>query len=76
MYVRVSVIPKAKREHFEEIGSGSFSASVKEPAERNLANRRVVQLVAGHFGVSPVNVRVVSGHRSPRKILDVDTDAV
>ena len=75
VYVRVHVQPNARRERFEKRGEKEFDASVREPAERNLANRRVVALVAAHYGVPPRRARLVSGHRSPTKIIDVDLAA-
>lgn len=72
VYVRIHVEPGARRERFEKRGEREFGASVREPAERNLANRRVVALVAAHFGVPPRKARLVSGHRSPTKIVDVE----
>lgn len=72
MYIRVRVVPDSRREKFTKTGEREFAALVREPAERNLANRRVVALVAEHFGVSPRKARLVSGHRSPTKIIDVE----
>lgn len=71
MYVRVRVSAGAKRESLEQTTNDSFLVSVKEPAEQNLANRRVLELVALHLGVSPKQVRIVSGHHSPGKILSI-----
>jgi len=71
-YVRVRVTPGAKRESFIETDGKSFSASVREPAERNLANNRVREMVAAHFGVIVQKVKLVSGHRSPQKVFDID----
>lgn len=71
MYVRVEVRPGAKRESVEKKGPDALLVSVREPAERNLANRRVTALVAEHFGVAPGAVRLISGHRSPRKVFSV-----
>lgn len=71
MYVRVRVFAGSKKEKFEGESNDHFVAHVKEKAERNMANRRVVELVAEHFGVEPGKVRIVSGHHSPGKILDV-----
>jgi len=73
MYVRVVVTPNAKKERIEERGKDELVIAVKEPALQNLANRRVVQLVAERFNVSARAVCIVSGHRSPRKVLSIDT---
>lgn len=75
MYIKVKASPGAKKESFEEKTPDTFYISVKEPAERNLANGRIVALIAAHFGVAENRVRIVSGHRSRSKILSVDVDS-
>lgn len=72
MYVRVSVTPGAKRERVVRVGEAELEVAVREPAERNRANRRVVEVAAAHYGVSLRAVRIISGHRSPRKVLSVE----
>ncbi len=71
MYVRIQVIPGAKKEKWIMVNESTFSASVKEPAQRNLANRRVQELVALHFHIPTERVHIVSGHRSPLKVFDI-----
>ena len=44
MYIRVKVSPSAKKEIFKQINEDHFEVSVKEKAERNLANNRVIEL--------------------------------
>ncbi len=73
MYIKVKVFPDQKKESFVEIGDLRFEARVRAPAERNLANREVMGLVARHFGVPMGKVRIVSGHHSPSKILAVES---
>ncbi|OGI64113.1 hypothetical protein A2914_00185 [Candidatus Nomurabacteria bacterium RIFCSPLOWO2_01_FULL_41_21] len=71
-YIHVSVIVNAKKEKFVQKNEGHFLISVKEKAERNMANARVLELVAEHFKISKNKVRIINGHRSPSKILGVD----
>lgn len=71
MYIRVRVAAGAKKESFERVSEDSFLVSVKDPAEQNLANRRVLELVAAHFGINAKQVRIISGHHSPGKILSI-----
>lgn len=71
MYIRVRVIADAKKESFAQTAEDSFLISVKLPAEQNLANKRVLELVALHFGVAPKQIRIISGHHSPGKILSI-----
>lgn len=72
MYVRVEVVAGAKREKLMARSPEHIEVAVTEPAERNLANRRVTALIAAHFKVPLGKVRIISGHHSPRKILSVD----
>jgi len=71
MYVKVRVVAGAKREVVERLSENSFDIQVKEPAERNLANKRVVELVAIKLNVSAKKVRIINGHQSPSKLLSV-----
>lgn len=72
MYVRVQVKPKAKKESVIQTDDKTYSIAVKEPAARNLANDRVRWLLAGEFRISVGQIKLISGHRSPRKIFDID----
>ncbi len=74
MYIKVKVKPGLKKETFEQVSDEKFEISVKEPAKMNMANRRVIELVARHFDVLSGKVRLISGHHSPNKILNVEVE--
>ena len=74
MYIRVKVTASAKKEKFKQINEDHFEVSVKEKALNNLANKRVLELLALHFGLSIGKIRIVNGHRSPTKLLIVDKE--
>ena len=76
MYLKALVQASAKRERVEvrpgKAGAGEeLLIFVKEPAERNLANTRVRELVAEHLKVPLAKVRIMSGHHSPSKMLSI-----
>jgi uncharacterized protein YggU (UPF0235/DUF167 family) len=79
-YIHVKVIAGAGKESFSprpsRAGQGKskdhFEISVKEKAERNMANARVLELVALHFKVPVNKVRIINGHKHPSKLLVVD----
>jgi len=71
-YIHVRVTAGIKKESFKKKTEDHFEISVREKAERNLANNRVIELVAEHFKVPKNKVRIVNGHRSPSKLLVVD----
>ena len=72
MYIKVKVLPNSKKEKFTQISSEQFEISVKEPTKMNLANQRVRELFAQYFGVKRNDIRIISGHRSPSKILSIN----
>ena len=71
MYIKVRVTAGAKREAVKKVSKSSYTVSVKEPAERNLANARVVAIVAEQLKVPVKAVRIINGHHSPSKLLSI-----
>ncbi len=71
MYIHVKVHPKSKKEVFEQINEDHFEAWIKEPAEQNLANKRVFELLKNYFPEAK-RVRIISGHQSPSKLFSVN----
>ena len=71
MYIKVRVKAGAKKEALTVVAGGTLELAVKEEAENNQANRRVLELVATHFGVAVERVRIIRGHRSPSKLLAI-----
>ena len=72
MYIKLKVFPDQKKEAFTVVGDNRFEARVRVPAERNMANTRVIELTAEHFETSVKKVRIISGHHHPSKILSVE----
>ncbi|OGG86047.1 hypothetical protein A2392_01095 [Candidatus Kaiserbacteria bacterium RIFOXYB1_FULL_46_14] len=74
MYIKVKVTPGSKRERVTKESDTLFRMEVKEPAERNLANERVKELLREALGLTVGRVRLVAGHRSQSKVFDVLKD--
>lgn len=72
MYVKVRVIAGAKKETIEKKTKDTYYISVKEKAERNMANKRVCGIMAFILSVPVPAVRIISGHQSPSKLLSID----
>ena len=72
MYIKVKVIAGSKKEKTIKNSPDRFEIWVKEPAERNLANTRVLEIVAGIFEINIKSIRIISGHQSPSKILSIN----
>ena len=71
MFIHVKVSAGSKKEELNQKSDDHFEVSVREKAERNLANNRVVELIANHFKISKSNVRIINGHHNPTKLLSI-----
>ena len=71
MYIKIKVKVEAKNERFLKVSKDHFEIDVKVPAERNLANERVIELVRNYFKGYNGDIRIVSGHHSPSKIISL-----
>ena len=71
MYVKVRAISGSKKENFEKISEDTFKISVKEKAQANMANKRILELLANHFKVPTGKLRIINGHHSPSKLISI-----
>jgi len=72
MFIKVKVIAGAKKENIKKKNKDTYFISVREPAERNLANKRICELIALQLNISVKLVRIISGHQSSNKILSIN----
>lgn len=72
MYIKVRVIAGSRKEEITEKTADSFVFKLVEPAERNLANKRVLEILREKYPGR--DVRIVNGHHSPSKLISIDMD--
>jgi len=72
MYVKVKVQAGAKKEIITKKSKDTYIISVKEKAERNMANKRICEIMASLYNVQIKNIRIVNGHHSPTKMLSIN----
>ena len=79
MNILIKAKPGAKKERVESTsglftknGERRFIVAVKEPAKEGRANDAVERALADHFGISRSRVRIVSGHTSRDKIVEIE----
>ena len=68
-YIHAKVTAGARKEELVQKDPEHFIVSVKEKAENNNANTRVLELIAEHFKIPRNKVRIVNGHHHPSKLL-------
>lgn len=71
MYIKVQVTAGSKKEIVVHDKEDHYTISVREPAERNLANTRIREIISRELVVPIGKIRIISGHQSPHKILSI-----
>ena len=71
MIIKIKVKPNSKEEKVEKISDGSYVLSVKEPAEDNKANIRVINLLSKELNVSFRKIKI-KNPASRNKIVEID----
>lgn len=74
MYIKVHAVAGSKKEEIILEKQDHFKIFVREKAKQNMANKRILEIVAREYKIKPAQVRIVSGHHSPSKLLSVDIE--
>lgn len=72
MYIHVHVVAGARKERVTKKDPVTLYIQVKEPAERNMANRRIRQILAEIYTVPQEQVTMLTGHRSSSKMYSIE----
>ena len=72
MYIKVVVRAGERKEELKQTKEDHFEIKVKEKAEKNMANRRVIEMLALFFKLPQNKIRVVNGHHHPHKLLVIE----
>lgn len=71
MKLQVKVVPGSSRAGIAGWLGETLRVRVTAPPERGKANAAVEQLLAGVLGLPPDGVRIVAGHGSARKLVEL-----
>lgn len=69
VWVKVKAFPGSKSEKIIREDENSFKMYIREPAERGLANERVLQILKDIYKTN--NIRFLKGARSQNKIFEI-----
>jgi uncharacterized protein YggU (UPF0235/DUF167 family) len=68
MLIKVKAYPDSKE---EKVVKKSFDVFVCEEAERNMANKRIIEVLADYFSVPQHKVKMIKGFKEMSKIFDI-----
>lgn len=72
MYIHVRIKTKQKQDLIIKKKDLKYEVSVKEEPKQNMANHKLCSLLKDYFKAK--NVRVISGHHSPSKLISIDLE--
>lgn len=70
MILNVRVIPRAKQNRIQSMGSG-FKIYVTKPAQDNKANLAVIEVLSRHFNVGKNRINIIRGGHSRDKAIEI-----
>jgi uncharacterized protein len=69
--ISVTVKPNARKSLIAKLSETEYRLSVHAPAQDREANRVLIELLAQHFDVAKSKIRIVHGHFSRRKLVEI-----
>lgn len=72
MKVSVNINTKSKAEKITVVSDSEIDIKISTPPVDGKANKRVIEMLARHFGVSKSKVTVVGGLKSKKKLVDIE----
>ncbi len=70
MVLDIRVIPKASRALIKK-EAGGIKAYLTKPAQDGLANKQLIDLLAGYLKVKKYQLKIIKGEKSSRKLIEV-----
>lgn len=71
MKISVKAKPNSHQAKVEKVDENNFIVSVMEPPVQGRANQAIIKILAEYFKVPNYKVRIVSGHTSRQKIVEI-----
>ena len=71
MRINIKAKPSARENKVEKIDEINYIVSVKEPPIQGQANQAIIKLLAEYFNISSIRVKIVIGHTSRNKIIEI-----
>ena len=72
MILNIRVIPKASRSLIKE-EDGSLKAYLTQAPHDGLANKQLIELLAGHLKVKKYQIKIIKGEKSRNKVVEIDS---
>jgi uncharacterized protein len=74
MRIYVKVIPRSSKNEVVKISEGEYKVKLTAPPVDGEANRMLVKILAGHFGVSRSDINIIGGKSARVKMVEFSQD--
>ncbi|KUK49875.1 MAG: Uncharacterized conserved protein DUF167 [Parcubacteria bacterium 33_209] len=71
MLIKVKAIVLSKEDKVVKKNEDSFEVFVKAEAQRNMANKRIIELLAEYFNLPQYKVKIIKGFKESNKIFNI-----
>lgn len=71
MLIKIKVKTKQKKPGILSLKKDEFEIKVKAKAERGLANKEALALLADYLKTQPKKLKIIKGQTSPNKIIKI-----
>jgi uncharacterized protein (TIGR00251 family) len=68
---KVKVKPESKKQKIVKKKSEEFLVYLKSKAEKGMANKELIELLSGFFGVSEGKIKIKRGLKTRNKIIEI-----
>lgn len=72
MRIYAKIIPRSSLNKVEKISQGEYKVKLTAPPVDGKANKMLIEILAGHFGVPKNSVEIVGGKSARIKIIDIN----
>lgn len=73
IYLNVKVQPCSRKREIDKKGPTEYRIRVLSPPSKGKANKEVIEIIASHFDVPVSCVRIIKGHKSRNKIIELES---
>ena len=71
MLIKVKASPSAKEDKVIKKGEDSFEVLTEAKAQKNEANKKIIELLAEYFKLPQYKVKLVKGFKKSNKVFDI-----
>lgn len=71
MFVRVRVIPRAKKSEIIKVNEHHLKVRLVSPPVKDRANRELIELLAEYYSIQKSAIKIVKGQHSREKFVEI-----